>query len=623
MSETVDLVTRSATVRPTTWNPETREVEVVFATSNRVRVFLPGIGAAFEELEIGAAAMDLSALRSGNAPVLDAHRQDRATAIIGRVVSATIQNGAAVARLQLSSADDVQPIGQRIADGTIRSVSVGYRVRKHQRIGEQDGIPVLRAVEWQPIEISLVAIPADPAATIRNGAGSAASSPTKESSMSTTTAPAADAGNAAVLADRARVAAIYDAADLARARGVANASEIARRAVADGWDVQRARGEMHAALVANDQSRGTPAPTAISAFGRSSDDPSLLIPALAEALACRAGAGQPNGRAREFMNETLPGMAARLLEAGGISTRGLSPSDIIARSMHTTSDFPALLTAAGDRLLAPAFEPAASGIRSLCRMRVANDFRQLSTIRFAGVDRLAEVREGGEVTRGTAFEATESYRVRTFARSVSISRQALVNDDLGAFDAMRAIGRAAATTEAEELLTLLTANSGAGPNLADGNPLFRTQRNNLAASAGAIDITNVSTGRAAMRSLQVDLNGVTIANTPRYLLVGPARETAAEQFVATITAPQTSNVNPFAGRLEVVVEPRLSGNAWYLFADPAEAAMFEMATLGATGGLPQVETFTGPDQLGVTLRVVHDFGIGAVSPIGGWRNPGA
>lgn len=616
MSDTIDIITRSATVRPKSWNEKTREVEVIFATPNRVRIYMPSIGPAFEELEISAAAMDLSALRSGNAPVLDAHRQDRATAIIGRVVSAKIENGVAVARLQLSEADDVQPIGQRIADGTIRSVSVGYRVIKHKRIGEQDGVPVLRAVEWTPIEISLVAIPADPAATIRGSAAVVATA-TENQTLETSTAPA-DAGDVAVRADRARVAEIENIAARCERLLPGGAAELRARAIAEGWDGQQFRSAVFDAMAA-----AQPTILAGHTGGASFDNPTFLRNAMAEALACRAGAGQPSGPAREFMSLRMVDMAGKLLEAGGVSTRGLTPTQILTRAFHTTSDFPALLQSTGDRVLMQAFEPAASGVRRLMRSRAANDFRALSTIRFAGVDKLLEVGEGGEVKHGTAFEAAESYRVKTFARSVSLTRQALMNDDLGAFDAMRAIGRAAAVTEAEELVALLTANSGAGPTMADGQPLFRTQRNNMASAGGAIDVSNVSTGRAAMRSLQTDLNGVTIANTPRLLLVGPARETAAEQFVASITPATSGTVNPFAGRLEVVVEPRLSGNAWYLFADPAEAAMFEMATLSATGGVPQVEMFTDPTVLGVTVRVVHDFGVGAVSPIGGWRNPGA
>jgi hypothetical protein len=34
------------------------------------------------------------------------------------------------------------------------------------------------------------------------------------------------------------------------------------------------------------------------------------------------------------------------------------------------------------------------------------------------------------------------------------------------------------------------------------------------------------------------------------------------------------------------------------------------------------ETFTEATKLGVTIRVVHDFGLGAIGRAGAWRNPG-
>jgi len=612
-----DMATRSATFRPVTANDATREVDVTFATDAGVKGFLPGIGPAVERLEISARAIDWSMMSTGTAPVLDAHRQDRATAVIGRVTKAWIEGGVAVARLRFSEAPDVAPIWARIQDGTLRSVSVGYRATRHERIGEQDGFPVYRATSWTPHEISIVAIPADAGATIRAGGGTAAT-PTipnheAQQTMTTTTTPPDDAGALATRATDLNIA----ARQAEKLIGRDAADDLRTRADAEGWSPMQLReAAFDVAIAAAPKIQGA---HAVESF----DNPLFLRNAMAEALAIRAGAsGAPSPQAREFMSLRVSDMAARLLTANGVNIRSMAPAQIITRAFHSTSDFPNLLQNSGARVLQDAFLPAASGIRQIMKMREVMDFRPQSSIRASGVDRLAEVAEGGEVTYGTAFEAAESYRVRTFARAVSLTRQALVNDDLGAFDVMRAIGRAAAVTEAEELLTLLTANTNTGPTMADGNVLYRTQRNNLAGSGAAIDVTTVSTGRAAMRGLQTDLNGVLVSTAPRYLLVGPAQETAAQQFVASITPATSATVNPFAGNLEVVVEPRLTGNAWYLFADPAAVPTFEMATLAATGGAPQIESFTEANTLGVTLRAVHDFGIGAVNVIGTWRNAG-
>lgn len=109
---------------------------------------------------------------------------------------------------------------------------------------------------------------------------------------------------------------------------------------------------------------------------------------------------------------------------------------------------------------------------------------------------------------------------------------------------------------------------------------------------------------------------------PRYLLVGPALETTAEKLLSTINATTVDDVNPFGGRLSLLVEPRLTGNAWYVFADPATAPVLEWAYLSSAPG-PQLSSRDGWDVLGREFRVVLDFGCGAVDHRGAYRNPGA
>lgn len=63
---------------------------------------------------------------------------------------------------------------------------------------------------------------------------------------------------------------------------------------------------------------------------------------------------------------------------------------------------------------------------------------------------LEKLNEHGEIKAGTMAEAKEAYRVETYARKIGVTRQVLVNDDLGAFaDLSRRMGQAAAETEAK------------------------------------------------------------------------------------------------------------------------------------------------------------------------------
>ncbi|WP_051661350.1 Mu-like prophage major head subunit gpT family protein [Bosea sp. 117] len=119
------------------------------------------------------------------------------------------------------------------------------------------------------------------------------------------------------------------------------------------------------------------------------------------------------------------------------------------------------------------------------------------------------------------------------------------------------------------------------------------------------------------------LDGKTVITvTPRYLVVGPELETTAEQVLATITATTVDGVNPFAGKLTLLVEPRITDDAWYVFADPASAPVLEYSYLSSAPG-PQMASREGWDVLSTEYRVVLDFGAGAVDWRGAVRNPGA
>ena len=116
-------------------------------------------------------AVRMTALRSGRAPVLDTHRRAGTRDVLGRITAARIEAGRGYATLQFSSADDVEPVWQRVADGTLQSVSVGYRVHRYEpRPDAATGQTVHRAVDWEPYEISIVPVPVDAAAVVRGEA---------------------------------------------------------------------------------------------------------------------------------------------------------------------------------------------------------------------------------------------------------------------------------------------------------------------------------------------------------------------------------------------------------------------------------------------------------------------
>jgi hypothetical protein len=162
------LPMRAVPSGPVTVDRAARTVEVVWATGVRCRNFVHALGWITEELEMSPNAVRLDALRSGYAPVLNTHSKGSVRDVLGRVISARIENGYGLATLRFTSAADVEPIWQRVVDGALRGVSAGYRVHRYEQQRDPvSGDIVHRAVDWEPYEISVVPVPIDRQAMTR------------------------------------------------------------------------------------------------------------------------------------------------------------------------------------------------------------------------------------------------------------------------------------------------------------------------------------------------------------------------------------------------------------------------------------------------------------------------
>ena len=195
--------------------------------------------------------------------------------------------------------------------------------------------------------------------------------------------------------------------------------------------------------------------------------------------------------------------------------------------------------------------------------------------------------------------------------------------DLGMLgDTTAAFGEAAAQTEADILVNLITSN----PNLSDGTAVFDASRGNLASSGVALGGAGVQdeleAARKAMRTTK-GLDGRTLINvTPKYLLVGPDSESDAERLLASIYPATTDNVNIYASKLNLLVEPRLEGPAWYIFADPSRLAAFQYGYLSSAQGV-QIQRSEAWTTLGMRFRAWLDFGAGWLESRAAYLNEGA
>lgn len=330
---------------------------------------------------------------------------------------------------------------------------------------------------------------------------------------------------------------------------------------------------------------------------------------------------------RQLSRRSFVDITAQHLEWGGVRTRDMSPRDVIKASLsgpgHGTTDFPSLLTESGNRMLRTAYEAAPSGIKQLAKKITAPDFRAIQHLQLSEMAELLPVPEHAEYKHGSMLEAKEVFRIFTFGRIFGLTRQALINDDLGAFGTMAVkLGQAAATLEGKFLADLLAENSAMGPLLADGKSVFHANHKNVG-TASVIAVASLAAAVAAMR-LQKGLDGVTPINiTPTALLVPAAIEVNALEIVAAINPVEPAKVNPYAGKFAVHVDPRLDAiddKAWYVIAPDAVDGL-QVAYLDGQEG-PYVETRVGWEVDGVEMKARLDFGAGFVDYRGWFRNPG-
>jgi hypothetical protein len=661
------ITAHRALAAPATVDRVARTVEVVWSTGARARNYVPALGLITEELDMSPNAVRMDGLRSGQAPVLNTHRRGDARDVLGRITAARLERGRGYATLQFSAAADVEPVWQRIADGTLRAVSVGYRVHRYEpRPDATTGETVHRAVDWEPFEISVVPIPVDRDAAVRGQGDQGVPVPAIEPTLSaedhpmpetTPEAPAAAplqetpvtttpaASSAAPVPEPTRAAPDLDAvraeaqrAERERLVGIDAAIEAARalvpaerippiraEAIERGWSADQVRRALFDILVA---AAPRPSLPARPETGPGQDDPVLLIDAMAEALAARSMPGyQPrgNGRHAEFMGWRPSDMVGELLRARGERNVPRNPTLLAERAFHTTSDFPLLLSAAANKMLLAAYQPAQPSYRQIFLRRDFRDFKPHRHLRVGDFPTLLPLLENGEIQAGTMSESQEIVLLQTFARRIRVTRPMLVNDDLGAFtDFASMIGRRVADFENATAYGLLGSANGDGPTLTTGNTtVFGTSaaRANKAAAGSALDLTNLASGRAAiMRQRTLDGLPIAVGSSMR-LVVGPNQELAARQLTVAVQANQTSNANVFAGFVQPLVEPLIQANRWYLFSEPSAAPVYVYGYLNGAEG-PQVTTGPVSGVDGVEVSVIFDFGVGAIDWRGAWFNPG-
>jgi phage head maturation protease len=638
LTQQIPMLSTRAAVQPQTYNEDARTVELVWTTGAQVRRFDWMEGPYLEELSLDAKAIRMDRLNSG-APLLANHDARSLDAVIGVVEKAWIDGNQGRATVRFSDREDVAPIISDVRAGILRNISVGYQVHEYEieKPTERGGMPTYRATDWEPMELSIVTIPADSSAQIRGSQelhsvsltirGNSMSEPSEnqtpadevQAPVETPVAPDANEIRAQVRTQElSRIASIRDAVRKAKLDDT-----FADKLIDKGISIDEARASVLDAMAAKSDASATPSQIEL---GKTHEEKALR--GMEEALLARAGLVKHEDLAgNEFRGMRLSDFARMSLEKSGANTRGMSYDSMaqaVLRNGQTTSDFPVLLENVMHKTLLAAYQTAPDTWRQIARVGSVSDFRAWKRLRTGTLANLTAVNEAGELTNMPISDATaESVQASRFGNIISITPETIVNDDFDWIaNQASALGRAAARTIEAAVYAKLIAN----PNMSDGNALLSSDHGNIQTSGGAISVATVDAGRVAMAQ-QMDNDSNDYLNIrPSILLCpismgGTARVVAGSQYdpdsAARLLVPNKVN-----GLISTVIDtPRLS-TGWYLLANPTDAPVIEVVFLDGNQN-PRIQQEESFRTKGMSWSVELPFGVGIVDYRGIYWNDGA
>lgn len=336
--------------------------------------------------------------------------------------------------------------------------------------------------------------------------------------------------------------------------------------------------------------------------------------AAGDALAMRAGAmiEKPHAGAMDLRGSSIADIARACLSRAGKSHGNLARHELI-RAALSTSDFPGILSNTVGRMLRAGYENEPATHRVWVKMGNVPNFKSQNRVILGTGPSLEKVPEGGEFTSGDYDEDSSlPFKVDTYGRMITLSRQALINDDLGAFHTIvRNAGQAGARLESDLVYASLLDNAGAGQTMQDSNSLFHSAHGNLATAQSALDATALGIARTLLRR-QTAVGGGVLNLQPKFLIVPPELEQVAEILLAASAQRITQGTDqtlaaPWLAGLTLAVEPRLPAGAFYLVASNTQIDTYELAMLeGRTG--PEVDESDDFSTAGHSYRLMHDVG---------------
>lgn len=625
---------REAAVSADGINTETRTVTLSFASEEPC----PDFWGDLEILRCNETAADISRFANGVMPVLYNHNRNE---VIGKPNRIWFENGKAYAEIQFDEDEESTRIWNKVQSGSLRGVSVGYRVKEYRFIkkGEMsaDGIqgPAYIAERWEVYEISIVSMPADSTVgvgrslnidevlkflnksggknmeekTLQNPQNEEQQQKQASAVVTPPTAPAVDVEAERAAAQKAERERCAEINTICRQFNIDD--EMAQRFISDGLTVD----EVRAAVLEELGKRNQPTSVA-GGLEVTADEQDKKRALYRDGFLMRAGitVSKPVEGSERYRFMSMENIARdMLMNQGERNVMAMSQDDLFKRTI-STGLLPALFSDITEVSLREGYQAADATYQKWAYIGSVPDFRERKTVRIGLGEEPIKIPENGEFTAATLKEAEQGVKISTYGRSYAYTRESFINDD-------------------KDVLTRIPFMLGKKYPLLINRMAYEALNGGVyisgvnAGTAGAISTTSLAEAMTLLRKTQDPLSGEYLRIRPRYLVVPVALEATAAQLLRSTADPSANNsgvANIYQGALTLISDPELdvlNAKAWYLLGEPVGGEGVEVDFLNGNK-TPFLEGKESFKTLGWEYRSYFDFGVKLLSTLGYVKNAG-
>ena len=574
--------------------------------------------------------INLERFSNGLGTVLFNHDRD---AVVGHIEKVWLEDNRGKALVRFDTDEQSETIFQKVQSGTLQGVSVGYAIYRYEVLEDEDtkstngrfNGPAYVVTDWEPLEISIVSVPADATVGVGRSAEEIHTSiDTQEDntrmdqektlevqevkSTPVETGITQEDLQKAMEQERKRTSEITA---LFRDFDVEGADE----AIVMGVSVDEARAMVMDQLRARNKGVSVTMGEAESDKFRAAAQDAVLMAAGIPVADAAPGA-------QELRGHSMVELARESLQREGLQANFGDNMELARQAINSTSTFPAIMANLANKSVMVGFNEAETTYQIWAGKGSNRDFKEAARYALSEAGNLELVPEGGQFQQDSLGEASARTKVATYGKLFSLTRQAIINDDLGLFSKIATkYGSAAKRLVNKMVYAQLTGNVKMQDNVA----LFDAKHGNVATTGEALSVKAIAKAITAMRRQKGITGDATLNITPKYLVVPPELEVTAYQIVnstAAVDGVNSSVVNPYKGRFVVVADAELTDpDAWYLVADASQHDTIDVTYLNGVE-TPRLETRQGFEVDGIEYKVAFDVGVDAIDFRGLYKNAG-